>query len=252
MNLYRNVMLHCVIALIGYGAMGQQETGTIAVFRITTDHAFVAADSLASRTCRPPLKPIIRKNTCKILAFDNKFLFVGVGYDARFDPCQSDTPVWSVQQVAKDVFKKAGVSDTHDFASKWKRAMEEVFKQDAPAGTPLYGLFIGAESHKITGYYVIFRPPGVIDAFEEVPANGEHQYKGVGDVIREFDLEKTKRAKEWHQRIDKLSPDDQITALVKLAEEYDTSGTIGGDIDSVRLTTGGVKWLTVKKECSEN
>jgi hypothetical protein len=70
-------------------------------------------------------------------------------------------------------------------------------------------------------------------------------------VINEFIANQTARAKTWHPRIDKLGPDDQIVALAKLEREFDKSGTIGGQIDSIRITTSGLKWLAVKKDCGK-
>jgi hypothetical protein len=57
------------------------------------------------------------------------------------------------------------------------------------------------------------------------------------------------RAKIWHRRIDKVDLDAQIVALAKLEKDNDTSGTVGGPIDSIRLTPSGINWLAVKKQC---
>jgi hypothetical protein len=80
------------------------------------------------------------------------------------------------------------------------------------------------------------------------PNNGIDSF-GHNDVINEFSANQTARAKTWHTRIDKLGPDDQIIALAELEREFDKSGTIGGQIDSIRVTPAEIKWLTVKKQC---
>jgi hypothetical protein len=73
------------IAIFSEVAVSQQQTGTIIVYRLSPDHAVIAGDSRTSRTC-PPKQEIVSDEKCKILAFDNKYVFAASGYEARFEP----------------------------------------------------------------------------------------------------------------------------------------------------------------------
>jgi hypothetical protein len=72
---------------------------------------------------------------------------------------------------------------------------------------------------------------------------------GQGAVILEFNAGQTERSKTWHHQLDKLDPDQRVVALAKLTEQFDSSGMVGGPIDSILLTKSGARWLYVKPDC---
>jgi hypothetical protein len=247
------------IAVFSQIAISQQQTGTIIVFRLSSDHAIVASDSRRVRMC-PPHNKIVSEEQCKILTFDNKYVFATSGYDARFEPCASNRTVWNINEVTKGLYRDGNISSVDDFARKWRGKMADVLTQDSKisplprhghGGLVLGALFVGNSDHKMTAEMVIFQmaDKGLQSSLLILPPDKEFQDIGEGEVLTEFDADKTARAKVWHHRIDKLDLDAQIAALAKLARDNDTSGGIGGKIDSIRITPCGINWLSVKKQC---
>jgi hypothetical protein len=251
-----------IIAIAAFSqiAISQQQTGTIIVFRLSPDHAVIAGDSRTVRMC-PPKQRIVSQDVCKVLAFENKYAFAAVGYTARFDPCTSNHTLWNVRDITKKLYRDGNISSVDDFARKWGSKMHDVLIDDSKISPPsangpnkvvLGGLFVGNVGHQVTAKMILFRLPGK-DLQASVitfnPSTGFNDF-GHADAIIEFEANQTARAKIWHRRLDKLGPDDQILALAKLQRDNDTSGTVGGKIDSVRITPSEINWLTVKKECN--
>jgi hypothetical protein len=118
------------IAIFSQVAFSQQQTGTIIVYRLSSDHAVIAGDSRTSRTC-PPKHEIVSDEKCKILAFGNKYVFAASGYEAKFEPCASDHTLWNVNEVTKGLYLDGDISSVDDFARKWRRKMADVLIQDS-------------------------------------------------------------------------------------------------------------------------
>jgi hypothetical protein len=254
---YLSVLIFLAVV---HPAIAQQGTGTIVVVRVLPDHAVVAADS---KVIFPgPGKPIPRYDICKILTFDNKYVFAAVGYTARYDPnhFRSGGTVWNVRDITKQLYQQGNVFGVDDFARQWAKKMLVVLSEDSkisaplksPDGIILVGFFISSSNGLTSGDVVVFRlkADGSIAArMTPAVASEQPQTAGDDDVILEFEANKTPRAKDWHSRIDKMESDDQIMALAKLEKQFDTSGAVGGPIDAVRITAKGIEWLDEKPSC---
>jgi hypothetical protein len=258
MGLYRYILPFFLIVL-PYRAVSQQQSGTIVVFRALPDHAIVAADSKSVRTC-PPNNRIVVRDVCKILTFDNRFVFAASGYYGRHDPCESNDTLWNVGDITKHLYQNDSISSVDDFATKWAKKMGSVLWDDSkisppamgPRGIILAAVFLGFSGSRIDARDVVLTPGkqgGVHADVGIIILNGERNFAGEGEVIEEFSASQSRRAKQWHARIDKLGPDEQIVALARLTKQFDTSGTVGGAIDAIRVTPLGIKWLLVKPEC---
>jgi hypothetical protein len=230
------------------------------MFKVVPDHAIVAADSKASRKCGMNGKRIVNYDKCKILTFDNQYVFAFSGYSARFSPrCETNRTLWNVNDITKALYRKSHVGTTEVFAHEWGDKMLAVLAEDAKIAPPLmnhglilFGLFVGAAHGEMIGEMVTLRlgQDGHAHAdYSTVPFGDNPNDAGYGDVVAEFMANKTPRAKLWHGQIDKLAPDDRIIAITKLVREFDTSGEVGGPIDSVRMTPYGVEWLSAKPKC---
>ncbi|MGA2345821.1 MAG: hypothetical protein ABSF93_07425 [Candidatus Sulfotelmatobacter sp.] len=237
----------------------QQQTGTILVWRIFPDHAVIAADSKVSHTCPGVTNPIVGYDVCKILTFDDQYVFAATGYTGRFDPCQSSRRLWDVRQLTTQLYQEGKISTTDDFARKWATKMNAVLSEDARISPPshhnglvLGGLFIGISKGQLSTEMVSFqldRDGHARPQLFVIHPSDQPDDAGEDRVLIEFEDNKTPRAKLWHRRIDKLKPDDQIAALAKLVEDFEVSAGVGGPIDSVRITPFGVQWLSAKPEC---
>jgi hypothetical protein len=203
---------------------------------------------------------IVSEDRCKILAFDSKYVFAASGYFGRFDPCTSNHSSWNVREITESLYRDGDISSVDDFARKWRRKMADVLTQDSKisplprhghGGLVLGVLFVGNSDHKVTAEMVIFQITNKALQSSLLILNPDNKFQdiGVDDMLTEFDTDKTARAKVWHHRIDKLESDAQIAALAKLVRDNDTSGMVGGEIDSVRITPSEIKWLAVKKQC---
>jgi len=244
-----------LIFSLSYSAVPQQQTGTIIVFRITPVEAIVAADSLSRDTEKGATKKT--HNVCKILVFDDKYIFTASGYSGRpYGRAQ-----WNLHELTKEIYRTGSISGTHDFADKWTSKMQEILVRDSKISPPplhrgntiLAAIFIGIEGDMIDARARIFHrsqagPPSVESL--AVTPDGEDTAMGEGDIILEFKANQTARAKRWHKRIDMLTPEARMIALVKLVEDFNHSGGVGGEIDSVRISKlKGVEWLTRKRKC---
>ena len=118
----------------------------------------------------------------------------------------------------------------------------------------MVAIFVSSSKVGISADSVIirFRPNGRLEASRgNLLANGQQSDMGNGAIIKEFNANQTKRAKVWHSKIDKLGADGEVSALAKLTEEINPSGDVGGPIDTVRVGLSGIKWLSVKSQCSD-
>jgi hypothetical protein len=258
MNHCRNFVVFLFLAAPNL-AMSQQEVGTIVVFKVLPDHAVIAADSKTTRLCGQ--KTIVGYDVCKILTFENHYVFAAAGYTGRIvpDDCESGRKLWNVRDITKDVYRDGSVPTTDAFAHKWGDKMLEILREDSKISPPrsrnrliVSGLFIGASNGNLVGemVHIMQGQHGVVEAhYEQVPYGDRPNTAGFGAVVAEFMANTSQRAKLWHSQIDKLSLDDQIIALAKLVKAEDTSGEVGGPIDSVRMTPFGVQWISHKPMC---
>jgi hypothetical protein len=245
-------------------AISQQQSGTIIVFRLSPDHAVVAGDSRTVRSCRPqigigPSKKIVSEDVCKVLAFDNKYVFAAAGYTGRFDPCISNRTSWNVREITRRLYTDGGITGVDDFTKKWLVKMGDVLTDDSKISPPLLsstglvlaGLFVGNVEHKVTAEAIVFRltDRGLEASITNFWPIKEFNDFGEDNALTEFRANKTAKSKLWHHRIDPLEPDAQIATLATLDRDNDTSGLVGGRIDSVRITPSEVQWLHVKKQC---
>jgi len=236
-------------------ALSQQGTGTIVVFRLTPERAVVAA---GSRTVQNGCSSEINDNVCKVATFDNKLAFAASGYSGRFK-CGSGS-AWNVRDLTRDFYHQKGVTALDEFVTAWAKMMGNVLLEDSKISPPLAhgGIILGAvfilvdASGHLSADSVRFSPLSGGDIHMDIGhviPNGNNNLVGQGSVILEFNAGQTERSKPWHRQIDKLDPDQRVIALAKLTEQFDSSGTVGGPIDSVLLTQSGARWLSVKPGC---
>jgi hypothetical protein len=260
MNYHRYVLVF--LLALPCRAVCQQEAGTIVVFRLLSERAVIAADSKTNRRCPGVKNPIVCYGVCKILAFDNKYIFAASGYSGRFDSCQSSHTLWNIRDITKNLYRDGRITGVDDFAQKWSAKMLSVLSEDAkispprtgPEGQIVIGIFMGVSEGKVTGRGVLFQfeADRHIHVYPHpLVASERPQDMGYDDPLLEFQANKTARAKVWHRRIDKLAPDDQIIALAKLDRDFDKSGEVGGQIDAIRITAKGVEWLAGKPACKQ-
>jgi len=207
----------------------------------------------------PPKHEIVSENICKVLRFDDKYVFAASGYTARFDPCSSSHTLWNVREITKGVYRDGNISSVDDFASKWGTKMKSVLDDDSKisppsrgsGGTVVAGLFVGHFDLRMIAKVVFLRITnrGLQVSIDDAPLNQKINAMGEDDVINEFLANNTDRAKIWHHRIDNLASDSQVAALAKLTAEFDPTRHVGGKIDSIRITPSGINWLSVKKQC---
>jgi hypothetical protein len=251
-RLYRGII---VMASCCGSAWSQQGTGTIATFRLTPERAIVAADS---RTVLHGCSSGVNDNVCKVATFDNKLVFAASGYSGRFK-CGSDS-AWNVRDITKKFYRQEGVPALDPFVTAWARMMANVLSEDSKISPPVShgGIILGAvfilvdARGQVKADSVRFSPSSDgdihVDIGHVIP-NGGDNMMGQGAVILEFNAGQTERSKQWHRQIDKLDPDQRVVALAKLTEQFDSSGMVGGPIDSILLTKSGVRWLSVKPDC---
>jgi hypothetical protein len=244
-----------LIFSVPYGAVPQQQSGTIIVFRVTPVEAIVAADSLERETYKG--KTVKTHSVCKILVFDNKYIFAASGYSGR----HFGRSPWDLSQITKEMYRTGNISSTGDFANLWTSKMHTILIRDYKIFPPpvhegntiLSAIFIGIKGNEIDARSRIFHSENSghpsLEA-QVITANGEDTAMGEDNIILEFKANKTTRAGQWRERIDMLTPEVRMVALVKLVEEFNHSGGVGGNIDSVRISTlKQVEWLTGKRKC---
>jgi hypothetical protein len=254
MKSYQNLVV--LLLAVPHVAVCQQNTGTIVVFRVMHDHVIVAADSKATSSGVEQKSEAVY-NVCKILTFDNQYIFAYTGYSARRPFGKSASTSWNVRDITRRLYQQGSISSTDDFARKWAAKMKAVLVYDSKISPPsshnglvLFGLFVGVSNGNISTVAIQF------ELGQDGQIRTKHRQIGSGldaageaDIFIEFQANKTRRANLWHSRIDKLGPDDQVIALAKLVRQFDTSGHVGGPIDSVRITPYGMQWLSVKPKC---
>lgn len=263
MNPEFEIMKLCLFVIaLSQVAMSQQDSGTIVVLEVTPQFAAIATDSMNTRTCDPPQKPVVTYDVCKVLAFDNSYIFAASGTYDRPESCTSTHTDWSVRTVATDLYKNGNVSGVYDFASKWAVKMVDIFTIEAKRPPlPPRGLdggvsaayFVGASQGRITAYLAIIRDPEGKGRYsldvKEVIADGLINSIGSSGVVAEYLANKTKRSKLWHKNIDGLPPDKQVIEAVKLVERYGPKDKVGGEVDAVTMDSFSMEWKHRKKAC---
>jgi hypothetical protein len=165
-----------------------------------------------------------------------------------------------VRDVTKKFYHEKGVPALDEFVTAWATMMGNVLSEDSKISPPVShgGIILGAvfilvdATGQVKADSVLFSPSSSGDIHVDighVTPNGSDSMMGRGAVILEFNAGKTERSKTWHQQIDKLDPDQRVVALAKLTEQFDSSGMVGGPIDSILLTRSGTRWLSVKPDC---
>ena len=226
------------------------------MFRQTPERAVVAADS---RTVLNGCSAAINDNVCKVEAFDNKLVFAASGYTGRYK-CGSPGSAWNVRDLTRKFYQEKGVPALDEFVMAWARMMSDVLSEDSKISPPPShgGTILGAvfilvdEKGQIKADSVRFSPLSGSDFHVDIGhviPDGSVNVIGMGAVILEFNAGQTERSKQWHHQIDKLDPDQRVVALAKLTEQFDSSGIVGGPIDSILLTKSGARWLSVKPGC---
>jgi len=251
-RLYRDIV---VMASFCGVALSQQGTGTIVVFRLTPERAVVAADS---RTVLNGCSSEVNDNVCKVATFDNGLVFAASGYSGRFR-CGSSGSAWNVRDITRKFYHEKGVPALDEFVTAWARMMGNVLSEDSKISPPVShgGIILGAvfvlvEGGQVKADSVRFSPSIGGDIHVDIGhiiPNGSVNMIGKGAVILEFNAGQTERSKQWHHQIDKLDPDQMVVALAKLTKQFDSSGMVGGPIDSILLAKSGVRWLSVKPDC---
>jgi hypothetical protein len=259
MNFHCRVCVLFCTAFICYGAVAQQKSGTIIIFSLTQDKAIVAADSRESNG----QGVVVTDQGCKLVALDNKAIFTFSG--TRF--CEIKDPIrgnWDAQGAAISVYKNLASQTNrvrgNDFIHAWDKEMlghmnfRLCTSHIGPHGEVLTGLFFDLDaSNRIEAYAEIVSLHGsqITTDIQGLALDGLAMGSGWTDILDEFLATATPRAKAWHKRIDNYSPERRVQALGQLTREFDTSGSVGGNIDMASLTARGIEWVSTKKHCQQ-
>jgi hypothetical protein len=240
-----NTLIVLLALSIPHCAVAQDHVGTIVVFTLSPREAVVAADSNLSDAAT---KRVVANDICKILVFDNKYIFAAAGYAGPFGNVHIDT-------VTKEVYRKGPIISSADFANRWISAVIPLLESYPPhresTDPTLSAVFIGIEHGQIVAHYVPIVMVGgrVIPIKAMIPPQGVPFGMGHPFVANEFFENRTSRAKRWHKQIDGLALRGKTMAILNLTLKLDKTGTLGGAIDSVRATPSGISWLSLKKNC---
>jgi len=248
-------LLVLLMASIPYSAICQQQTGTIIVFRFTTDEFIIAADSKVIAKF-PTHEAVVSQDVCKIFTFDNKYIFAAGGYLGRGN-------YWDIYDEMKILYRSGTIASISDFASKWAKKMQSILTEDAKVSSPPLGnggvvltaLFAGIERGKIQTQAVQFEMSnGKYQTPYMAPILPDGRYNAIGEitVFSELEAHQTQRARVWQKRIAALEPEKRVVAIAKLVRDYDLGGKVGGHIDSARITPfKGAEWMSVKPSCQK-
>ncbi len=250
--------------------------GTTVVAYVQKRGAIIAADS------REIIGSVPRDDACKIAVFDGVLIFARVGVGRLAPPPGEGLPGWDAHDAASDSFKavlaKEGASAQADFVSatavEWNRRALKFFQPLMPAAMQ-WGVPQGSELSLAKGLFVGREGPVGVTAVEAIVSINmadltlksvtvplkDYFVLGVDHVAMEFLKGPTKRSAElynqWLPTVAGKIPTEKlilyITQLVKWTTQYDTSGTVGGPVDTAVLDPVGIRWTPhIKPNCKQN
>jgi hypothetical protein len=258
----------------------QSERGTTVVISETQDRIIIAADSRETLQSGG-----YRDNGCKISVFDNKTVFVSSGHrhmEVTLTGSPKQSPgVWDSHDVAARSLKTAvskssgnqgGViaAAAHEWEKNADRYFSSIMRIDPTAalnlGEPVAGeisegVFVGADSggHIIAIEVVVKtnRAGPTIETSSQILGSQSFNVMGANSVPLEFYHRSSARAiaeiKKWQGTLIGKDATERavltVTQLVKWSVLYDTSGEVGGDVDTVVFDPSGPRWVYKKKYC---
>jgi hypothetical protein len=221
---------------------------------------------------------------CKIRAFDDKVLFATSGRNGQRNKI-THVYSWNADAIAKNAFvaaveKGASQHIADQLASSWGIAMKKQLEQDIAANRDLALANIETDGTMALGAFADFGNDGTFlilveklayspttDASGTVKASvsyrvtspGPPYYLGKGEIIREYDANRTSRSKEWKRDMEMglgFAGDPTVFKAKKLVEltidnypatRTDASGkkfsVVGGKIAIAKLTPNGFDWV---------
>ena len=274
-HIHMKMFVFCICFLFGSGANAQIESGTVIVVGLSKDKIVIAADSRVDKG-----KCMHDDNGCKIMALNDKILFVGVGR-------VRNGTLWNAYDEARTAFLKtqgtigngSGTDFFRTLTSNWANSMAQIITANLSIGEwlrlrdaePLVighfiGLDAGGEIHMWQGA-IRAQPGGTgVEVFwRAFPISDSMQFTAIGEnsIALEFIANKTDRARkestQWEQQTATWNQEDvdwlKAVRLVDLSIVYaepEVLCVIGGAIDAIELrSAGNIVWKQLKSNCPQ-
>lgn len=271
-RLFTGICLAFFTAHAQYGSVPGH--GTMIIMEIQSDRILVAADS------RKTMNGEHWDDECKIVPFMDRGFFVLFGNVALKD-LKNGKMLFDANAVARKsvaTLQGKGTIPIAKIAARWGEAMR-VILSDRMAKTPSDFAKYDRKEALITGIFAAGIDRGFVvqkvqlflttpikavrTAMQTNPPSAPMFIYGSADAIlasNEFYANHSARAiaakSRMDQVADKADPGQgaaiEMEFVIQAAEDWDTHGTIGGDIDVLELPkTGHPVWLHVKESCRQ-
>jgi hypothetical protein len=247
-------------------------TGTVVLVDVTKDEVVFAADS---RGGMPGSHDDV---DCKIMAFKNDAIFASAGMRRRDIRLGDGTyQKWDSHEVAKEAFRLGRLKRGNDtlaalaaeyWANRGKRFFQLVLSEP--------GIERPAEEHFSQGAFASVDKSGNLSVYTAVIILGPDHTHPVAvtkinhvlagqltvlthpEIIQEFSNPRTFRSiaavDRWKENLPIGISDSKYQELwaIQLTQwtiDFSTDGTIGGDVNAIVLTKGGLRWGVQKDYC---
>jgi hypothetical protein len=270
------------VALVAYRSSAQVEHGTVVILNFSKDKLIVAADSRGSdsNNDRPP-----DDSQCKLAQLNHRILFTTTG--AVGHPGTLLIPAWNNMDVAISSMRSAvaaagGQADIETVSAYWAKALKDKWQglyvensaqviraAEIGNGTITVGFFAQAKEEKIDWGIVLVTfdrmqvPPIQVVWSKDLaycwPCGQSSARLCAGGQVAvptQFcSALDSAKASVGRNRRRKLRLDEELLTIGagKMTAACDLTGSVGGPIDAIELTTKGeFRWLRRKSNCPEN